>query len=231
MDPIKEQVVDKTEPKDQTPPKDTKYVSKFNNSVEQETKAALTGKTQNSQPAPLKKPNEDKVIRPEPKKQLSMADLGLKPQPRKPSAATPPSQTDDYLPEIKSGLETSLNTREFQFYSYFERIKDRLRMYWEPQLQHKMRAVYAQGTTLENDLITKLDITLTQKGELTKISIAHSSGIEGVDDAALKAFELAAPFPNPPTGMIEKNGEVKLTWSFVVQVKGLSNIFVFLSQL
>lgn len=222
----KKQVVDATEPPaDQTPPKESEYLSKYNQSVEEETKAAKIGKTQNltpQTPAPAKKP-------------LSLADLGLKPQvlekPRKPSAVSPSSATDDYLPKVQEGTQTALNTREFQFYSYFERIKDRLRMYWEPELQGRVDKIYAKGKSLgEQDLITKLNIILSTKGELSKIQIVRNSGIEDVDDAAVKAFERAAPFPNPPSGMIEKDGNVYLTWSFVVETRGLSNIFVFLSR-
>ena len=45
----KKQVVDATEPpQDQTPPKESEYLSKYNQSVEEETKAAKIGKTQNS---------------------------------------------------------------------------------------------------------------------------------------------------------------------------------------
>ena len=222
----KKQVVDATDtPQDQTPPKESEYLSKYNQSVEEETKAVKVGKTQNSAPST-----------PAPaKKQLSMADLGLKPQilekPRKPSAISPSSTTDDYLPNTQEGAQTALNTREFQFYSYFERIKDRLRMYWEPELQGRVDKIYAKGKNLgEQDLITKLNITLSKQGELSKIQIVRNSGIEDVDEAALKAFEKAAPFPNPPSGMIEKDGTVRLTWSFVVETKGMSNIFVFLSR-
>ncbi len=222
----KKQVVDATEPpQDQTPPKDSEYLSKYNQSVEEETKAAKIGKTKNSipaTPAPVKK-------------LMTLSDLGLKPKilekPRKPSAISPSSTTDDYLPNTQEGTQTALNTREFQFYSYFERIKDRLRMYWEPELQGRVDRIYAKGKNLgEQDLITKLNITLSKQGELSKIQIVRNSGIEDVDEAALKAFEKAAPFPNPPSGMIEKDGTVHLTWSFVVETRGMSNIFVFLSR-
>lgn len=234
-DKNKQQIVDFTQPKDSTPPKESKYLSKKNQSVPTETKAPIIGKTQNSIPQTKALPKQEPAPK---KKTLSMADLGIqknfepKREPsRSPSIARPPSTTDDYLPEVKVGAETALNTREFKFYSYFERIKERLRIYWEPVLQEKIQRLYGQGNTdlSENDLITKLHVVLNQKGELSKIVITKNSGYEEIDEAALIAFEKAAPFPNPPSGMIE-DGKVQLTWSFVVQTKGLSNIFVFLSR-
>ena len=237
-DKIKKQIVDDTKMANKLIPDATRFMSKQDNAVEEETKAARTAKTKNSQPSVLMKPDTRmESQKPSPSKSLKMADLGLKPyqqrnpSQRKPSMTSPPSATDDYLPDIKSGFQTALNTREFKFYSYFERIKDRLRMYWEPQLQKRVNQLYAKGQTLPDaDLTTQLQIVLTKRGELSKISIIRNSGLEEIDLAALKAFELAAPFPNPPSGMIESNGHVNLIWSFVVQTRGLSDIFVFLSK-
>ncbi|MBI4040274.1 MAG: TonB family protein [Deltaproteobacteria bacterium] len=233
----KEQVVDATEPKNNQIPDRSKYLSKQNQSVPKETQAKHTGKTKNTTSSLAVQKNGSKpssVKETSPK--LKLSDLGLKAMPRKPAAVQPsspgPSQTDDYLPGVKLGSETALNTREFQFYSYFERIKDRLRMYWEPELRRRIQHAFSQGAEISSkDLITQLHITLNKNGELSKISITKPSGIDDIDGAALFAFEQAAPFPNPPTGMIEKNGEVILTWSFVVQTKGIPDIFVFLSKL
>ncbi len=226
----KKQVVDDTKEANKKEPTDSKFLSKDNNRVEKEMRAKETGKTQNSTDAIATQV-------PQKKNKLSLADLGLGPTGYRPkSSSTPshirgPSQTDDYLPRAEIGNQTSLNTREFKYYSYFERIKDRLRTYWEPQLQRRVGHLYNTGQTLPDyDLITKLDITLNRNGELSKITITRNSGYEEIDLAAVKAFELAAPFPNPPSGMVEANGSVRLTWSFVVQTRGISDIFVFLSK-
>lgn len=232
-DKDKKQIVDDTKMANREKPDDSKYLSKEDNRADEEIKAKTTARTKNNAPTVLLKPDPNITKgKNTPKKKLSLADLGLTPsQKRTPSAYTPPSATDDYLPEVKEGAQTALNTREFKFYSYFERIKDRLRMYWEPQLQRRVSRIYATGQNLpEFDLITKLNISLNKNGELSKISITRNSGYEEIDLAAVKAFELAAPFPNPPMGMIEKDGQVYLTWSFVVQTKGIGDIFVFLSR-
>ena len=234
LDRIKSQIVDDTEQANKQKSDSAKYLSKNDNTVKEETKAPVTGKTKNTPESQLGDPNINKKAKEESsKRKLSMADLGLKPMKasRKPSTYSPPSQSDDYLPNVKSGAQTSLNTREFQFYSYFERIKERLRMHWEPQLQRRVNILYARGEELPPaDLLTKLDIILTKEGELTKILVLRRSGFSEIDEAAIKAFELAAPFPNPPSGMIENNGSVQLSWSFVVQNRGISDIFVFLSK-
>lgn len=232
-DKDKKQVVDDTgKPKDEIPPKDSKYLSKYDRSVKEETKAPVVGKTKNRPNLSLKKPSKKEAKRtPEPaKKRLSMADLTRRPQTQSLPSSEPSAMSDDYLPDVKSGLETSLNTQEFKYYSYFERIKDRLRMFWEPELKERIQKLYNRGIDLPNsDVITKLAIVLNKNGEISKISIIRNSGYIDLDQAAIKAFERASPFPNPPSGMVEKDGTVHLTWSFVLQT-GIADIFVFLSR-
>jgi protein TonB len=229
-DKDKKQVVDDTgKPKDETPPKDSKYLSKYDRSVKEETKAPIVGKTKNLPNLELKKPSKKEAKRPD-KKRLSMAGLTRRPQTESSPSSEPSAMSDDYLPDVKSGLETSLNTQEFKYYSYFERIKDRLRMFWEPELKERIQRLYNRGVELPNsDVITKLEIILNKNGEISKISIVRNSGYIDLDEAAIKAFERASPFPNPPSGMVEKDGTVHLTWSFVLQT-GIADIFVFLSR-
>jgi len=236
-DQIKKQIVDDTgKPEEQTPPKDPAYLSKYDRAVKEETKSPVSGKTENRPKISLAKPMKKETPKnqttdPPAKKRLSLADLTRRPAaPSKPSS-TSPSMTDDYLPDVKSGTETALNTREFKYYSYFERIKDRLRMFWEPELKERVQRLYHRGVNLpDSDVITKLAITLNKNGEISKISIIKNSGFSDLDEAAIKAFERASPFPNPPTGMIEKDGAVHLTWSFVLETRGIADIFVFLSR-
>ena len=240
----KAQIVDDTNSANKKTPDKADFMSKSDNSAEEETKAQASAKTENrdesySPPSPPKNQSPETKPIPEttPKKPLKLSDFGLmvrkSPLKNKPqqSPARMPSSTDDYLPSVKEGAHTSLNTREFKFYSYFERIKERLRMHWEPELRRRVSQLYELHQTLpDHDLITKLTIILNKNGELSKIAIVKNSGYQEIDGAAVKAFELAAPFPNPPSGMIE-DGNVYLTWSFVLETRGgLSDIFVFLSQ-
>jgi len=36
-------------------------------------------------------------------------------------------------------------------------------------------------------------------------------------DAAVKAFNQAGPFPNPPQGIIDSSGEIKVPWEFILR--------------
>lgn len=131
-----------------------------------------------------------------------------------------PSQTEDYLKDKNKGMQTLLSTREFVYYSYYARIKDSLRQHWEPTVREKVKIIYRQGRSIAsaNDRVTQVLVTLSPKGDLLKAEILGPSGVEALDAAAIEAFRDAAPFPNPPKGMVESDGTIKIRWDFVLEV-------------
>ncbi|MDZ4084075.1 MAG: TonB family protein [Bdellovibrionales bacterium] len=129
------------------------------------------------------------------------------------------SATDDHLKNVPTGLQTMLSTREFIYYSYYNRIKDKLRQHWEPKIKEKFERIVRQGRTIasEGDKITKVIIVLDEKGTLIRVQVVSRSGVTDLDDAAVEAFRAAAPFPNPPKGIVEEDGTIKIRWDFVLE--------------
>jgi TonB family protein len=130
------------------------------------------------------------------------------------------SATDDRLKDVETGMQTMLSTREFVYYSYYNRIKDRLRQYWEPKIKEKFERSLRQGrriASVEGDKITKLIIVLDAQGTLMRVQMVSRSGVSDLDEAAVDAFRAAAPFPNPPAGIVEEDGTIKIRWDFVIE--------------
>lgn len=129
------------------------------------------------------------------------------------------SKTDDHLKDVPTGMQTMLSTREFVYYSYYNRIKDKLRQYWEPKIKEKFERTIRQGRQIasEGDKITKVIIILDEKGTLIGVQVLSASGIVDLDEAAVEAFRAAAPFPNPPKGIVEEDGTIKIRWDFVLE--------------
>lgn len=130
-----------------------------------------------------------------------------------------PNATDDHLKDIALGMETYLNTREYVYYTYYNRIKSQLRQYWGPNVRKKVEALVRQGRFVasSSSRVTKLVIVLNNKGDLVKIQVMDRSGLRDLDDAAIEAFRAAAPFPNPPKGMVEKDGKIRIKWDFILE--------------
>ncbi|MGZ3772918.1 MAG: TonB family protein [Pseudobdellovibrionaceae bacterium] len=130
------------------------------------------------------------------------------------------SQTDDYIKDVNSGLETLLNTREFKYYSYYNRIRKQLAQHWEGRVREKLTKLFKEGrapAATNRDRITKVIVVLNNRGTLVRVQVLSDSGIRDLDDAAVEAFRAAAPFPNPPKGIVEGDGTVKIRWDFVLE--------------
>lgn len=130
-----------------------------------------------------------------------------------------PSASDDHLKDVKQGMQTLLSTREFVYYTYYNRIKDKLRQYWEPKIKEKMTRILRQGRTIasSNDRVTRVVIVLDNRGTLVRVQIVGASGVADLDDAAVEAFRAAAPFPNPPKGIVDPDGTIKIRWDFILE--------------
>jgi len=126
-------------------------------------------------------------------------------------------QTSDYLEDIPLGDFTRLNSQEYQYYGFYNRIRIKLEQYWGNNIQETAQKISKQGRSIASDanLITGLTISLNSRGEIVDIEVQSPSGVKELDDAAIESFNKAGPFPNPPTGML-KNGRARIEWGFVV---------------
>ncbi len=128
--------------------------------------------------------------------------------------------TTDYVEGIQEGAETELNTVEYKFYSFFKRIKEKMEPVWWREIQKVSERLKLRGRNLlTSKLSTFLRIRLNRKGELIRIEIIESAGIQEFDSAAREAVQLSAPFANPPSDLI-KNDELEIDWGFIVRGVG-----------
>ncbi len=125
----------------------------------------------------------------------------------------------EYVKGFKEGEQTMLNTREFVFYGYFQRIRERLDRAWEKSLRDRLAKYFYRGRQLasETDYTTQVLVSLDNQGRITRVQIIGASGTKDLDEAAIKAFNDAGPFPNPPSGLVDTAGQVLVRWDFVLK--------------
>lgn len=128
------------------------------------------------------------------------------------------AKNNDYVEDIPLGDMTQLNTQEFKYFGFYDRIRQKLEQYWGQSLQDKAKAFYKSGRRMPAgvDSITSLKVTLDNEGNIVHVEVHSTSGVREFDDAAIESFNKAGPFPNPPRGMI-KNGLAEIEWGFVVK--------------
>jgi TonB family protein len=197
-----------------------RFLAKQNQKVDRETVA----KNQETKIGTLKarKVSHSRAVT----ESTSLSSLGLPLLPSKmekeldqPDWATPGFRPQDWVKGVRESDRTALSTSEFIFYSYYQRIRDRLDRAWFPLLREKLLAYYHSGRQLASDMdhTTKLLVILNSKGEVVRVQLVEESGTKDLDDAAISAFNQAGPFPNPPQGMIDLKGEVRVPWDFILK--------------
>lgn len=210
----------------------SKYLSQFNQKVVKETKAQKTAEFKNTGGKGITqgqkaRPTEQKLaVQPQNKgvdgfkleRFKPQVDWSAMAQKNNGGDGRDVSSTTDYLKDHEKGPQTVLSTREFLYYTYFKRIKSQIQQYWEPNIKKKMAKIMKSGRKIASeDRITKLVIVLNDSGNLVRVQVLSDSGVQDLDDAAIEAFKSAAPFPNPPTGLMEGDGTVKIRWDFVLE--------------
>jgi TonB family protein len=126
---------------------------------------------------------------------------------------------NDHLEDAEEGEGTYLNTREFKYASFFNRVKQSVGMHWNPNATLMRRD--PTGTTYSGrDRHTLLSVTLDERGRVANISIEKSCGLEFLDMEAVESFKRAQPFPNPPAGLLEDDSKVRFKFGFFMEMGG-----------
>jgi len=133
--------------------------------------------------------------------------------------------SNDYLPDVDNEGETNLlNTRAFRYWGFYQDLKDRVARVWDPV--QVMRSRDPTGNRYGvRDRLTTLHVVLDGEGAVKRIAVAKQSGLEFLDDEAQRAFAAAGPFPNPPVGLRNQNGEIDIQFGFLLELS--SNRFKF----
>ncbi|MBL4689021.1 MAG: energy transducer TonB [Nannocystaceae bacterium] len=133
--------------------------------------------------------------------------------------------TYDSLKDIDEGDENLLNSRRYKYASFFNRVRNSVAQHWKPVAVH--RAHDPEGRIFgAKTRRTKLVIRLNADGSLAKIMIAQASDAAHLDEEAIRAVRQAAPFDNPPTGLVDPDtGFIEFGFGFVFELRGKNRIF------
>lgn len=126
---------------------------------------------------------------------------------------------NDHLDSVEEGDGTFLNTREWKFATFFNRVKQAVGTHWDPNSPLRQRDPTGQIYG-GRDRYTLLSITLDAQGALRDVHVEKSSGVDFLDEAAIAAFQKSQPFPNPPPGLLEKDNAIHFQFGFFMEFGG-----------
>lgn len=226
------------------------YLSKFNRQVSKQTVASKSGLTQNRSnknesllaiPRPKFNPilNQSHPNQPHADQSGTIQDQvkntsetqitkhnskslkmgGMAPQ-RRDKFMPGVSTIAEHIPGVEHGAFTSLNTGQFTFYTFFNRINQQVHPRWESNIRRLIQQMpfSALRQLSLHERHFQVEIILSKDGEYESSLVLRSSGFEELDETALFAFRNAAPFVNPPIELVEEDNKVHLVYQFVVQM-------------
>lgn len=230
------QIVEIAPPEDDTPPEEAEYLAEVSSTVEEETRTERTemnpevlapvfSEQQMYEQEDIMDLNVDKestgatpgqetfelgtngTMAALPSKWMLTNKEGLQdPVPSSHSEARLAGAPQNDLLDEKLGDEVAVNAKEFLYAAYLNRIRRLVNFYWRQNVDN----LPASTRLVKPRYRTVVHAVLNADGALELIEVTYESGEPTVDDCLVRAFRLAAPFPNPPAGLVESDGRVYL---------------------
>ncbi len=125
------------------------------------------------------------------------------------------SAIENYVPSVKLGNQTALNTARVPFASYINRVHNRIHPIFAGQFLGSLDQLPASHPLRQPGLSTSLEIVVSQlEGRLVRMGVVKSSGVMAFDLNALDSVHRAAPFGPAPREITSPDGNVYLHWEF-----------------
>lgn len=135
---------------------------------------------------------------------------------------------NDYL-DLDEGDGTFLNTKEWKYSGFFNRVKQSVATQWNPN-----SALHVRDPTGNiyggHDRFTLLQVTLDDQGSVKNVHVEKSCGVDFLDLEAVHSFERVSRFPNPPSGLLEADATVRFEFGFFIDYSSGPKIRLFRTQ-
>ena len=115
------------------------------------------------------------------------------------------------------GEPIPLDTPEPKFQDYFNQIRERIKSKWIYPYEASSRGI-------EGEL--QIEFGIAKSGELQFIEKRHSSGVELLDDYAMRAVQLASPFPPVPDAISKGGLPINGIFRYHILGSGLINNYL-----
>lgn len=125
------------------------------------------------------------------------------------------SAIENYVPSVKPGNQTALNTARVPFSDYLNVIHNRLHPIFADDFLASLSALPGSHPMNQDGLRTNLEIVLSpEDGRIVRMGVTRTSGVTAFDIAALESVKRASPFGPPPKVIVSPDGNVYFHWEF-----------------
>jgi TonB family protein len=124
------------------------------------------------------------------------------------------SAVENFIPEVKPGNQTALNTRAAPFAAFIARMHRSIHELWGFGQLEEWDEKSGSNPFNSRSLVTELEIVLNGDGTVDRVGVVRGSGLTAYDVAAVDVVYSAGPYPDPPRAIRSSNGKVYLHWHF-----------------
>jgi TonB family protein len=121
---------------------------------------------------------------------------------------------ENFIPEVRPGNQTALNTRAAPFAAYIARMHRSIHQLWGFGQMEDWDEKPGSSPYNNPNLLTTLELVLNGDGTIDKVTIVHASGYLPYDAAAIDVAYSAGPYPDPPREIRSANGKIYIHWRF-----------------
>lgn len=196
------------------------FLSQFTKRVKEQIKARNSGETKNSpSTGPRQNADQQKMEQQASKPLQEPGETQRKSEsPLGRNIVMGESSIAERIPGVREGAFTALNTDQFTYYTFYARMNEQVRYRWIRQIRSFVDSLSQQDflELAKKERVTRIEVILDSTGNLLNSIVHFTSGYQPLDQAAAHAFADAAPFRNPPRGMVEADGKIHLFYEFYV---------------
>ena len=122
---------------------------------------------------------------------------------------------ENYVPHVKPGNQTALNTARVPFANYLNHIHNRLHPIFADTFLASLDSLPSTHPMNRQDMSSHLEIVLNPAdGRIVQMGVTKTSGVTAFDIGALESVQRASPFGPAPPEIVSPNGNVYLHWEF-----------------
>lgn len=196
------------------------YLSQYSKRFKKQVRARNIGRTQNSKSLspPIEEPIAGRVGGQSQPSSPGEGPRETAPGPQLRQVAIGGSSISERIPGVEEGAFTALNTDQLTYYTFFARVNEQMRNRWVSMIREYVYSLSQEEfeKLSRNEKETVVEIILSQSGEYVRSILHRSSKVRPLDEAAIQAFQMAAPFLNPPKGLVEADGFIHLKYLFTI---------------
>jgi hypothetical protein len=138
---------------------------------------------------------------------------------------------ENYVPSVRPGNQTALNTAASPFASYLNQVHSRIHPIFADGFLASLDSLPASNPMNRPEMYTAIEIVLDrEQGRIQRMGVTRTSGVTAFDISALESVSRAQPFGAPPGAIVSPDGNVYFHWEFHrgVEACGTANAHPFM---